>query len=150
DPTTQTPWTSYQVGSQWHETFFDDPTSLALKAQLAASYHIAGLGIWALGMDGNNPAMLAALLGNAPALKDLQAGPTASAPTAAGTGFISTGIWNGAGVTLTPVLPPASFGTVQYLGALTGFHTTDPALACLQTGAPINVWTFSSLPGVDV
>ena len=35
DPTTQTAWTSYQVGTQWHQTFFDNPTSLALKAQLA-------------------------------------------------------------------------------------------------------------------
>ena len=95
DPVTQTAWTSYQVGTQWHETFFDDPTSLALKAQLADSFHIAGLGIWALGMDGNNPAMLAALLGNAPAVKDLQTGPTArcrlrpapdSRPPASGTG----------------------------------------------------------------
>ena len=32
DPSTQTAWTSYQVGTQWHETYFDDPTSLALKA----------------------------------------------------------------------------------------------------------------------
>ncbi len=62
DPATQTPWTAYQVGTQWHETYFDDPTSLALKAQLANSFHIAGLGIWALGMDGNDPANLAALL----------------------------------------------------------------------------------------
>ncbi len=28
DPTTDTAWTSYQVGTQWHETFFEDPTSL--------------------------------------------------------------------------------------------------------------------------
>ena len=76
DATTDTAWTSYQVGTQWHETFFDDPTSLALKAQLANSCHIAGVGIWALGMDGNDPAMLAALLGNAPPVKDYQAGPT--------------------------------------------------------------------------
>ena len=55
DPTTQTPWTSYEVGSQWHQTFFDDPTSLALKADLAASYHIAGVGVWSLGMDGTTP-----------------------------------------------------------------------------------------------
>ncbi len=75
DPTTQTPWTAYQVGTQWHETYFDNPTSLALKAQLANSFHIAGLGIWALGMDGNNPAIMAALLGNAPPAKDYQTGP---------------------------------------------------------------------------
>ncbi len=150
DASTQTAWTAYQVGTQWHQTFFDDPTSLALKAQLAGIFHIAGLGIWALGMDGNNPAMLAALLGNAPAVKDLQTGPTASATAPAGSGFTSTGVWNGAGVALTPVVPPPSFGTVQYLGTLAGFQTNDPALACLEGGPPINVWTFSVLPGVDV
>ena len=85
DPTTQTPWTAYQVGTQWHETYFDDPTSLALKAQLANSFHIAGLGIWALGMDGNDPADLAALLGNAPPAKDYQTGPHGHPP--AGHGF---------------------------------------------------------------
>ncbi len=74
DPTTQTAWTSYQVGTQWHETYFDNPTSLALKAQLANLFHIGGVGIWALGMDGNNPAMLAALLGNAPAVQGLPDG----------------------------------------------------------------------------
>jgi hypothetical protein len=151
DPTTQTAWTSYQVGTQWHETYFDDPTSLALKAQLADSFHIAGLGIWALGMDGNDPAMLAALLGSAPAAKDLQTGPTSTAPgVPAGTGFTSTGVWNGSTVALTPLNPPASVGTVQYVGTLTGVQTTAPTLACLETGPPIDVWTFSALPGVYV
>jgi hypothetical protein len=86
DPVTQTPWTSYQVGTQWHQTWFDDATSLALKAQLADSYHIAGLGVWALGMDGNDPSMIAALLGNAPAVKNFQPAPapaTQSQPPAA-------------------------------------------------------------------
>ena len=151
DPTTQTAWTSYQVGTQWHETYFDDPTSLALKAQLANTFQIAGLGIWALGMDGNDPAMLAALLGNAPAAKDLQTGPTSTAPAVpAGTGFTSTGVWNGATVALTPLNPPASVGTVQYVGTLTGVQTTAPTLACLETGPPIDVWTFSALPNVYV
>jgi hypothetical protein len=79
DPTTQTPWTSFQVGSQWHQTFFDNPTSLALKSDLAASYHIAGVGVWALGMDGNDPSMMAALTGDAPVVKDLEIGPSVPA-----------------------------------------------------------------------
>ena len=83
-PATQTAWTAYQVGTQWHETYFDDPTSLALKAQLANSFHIAGLGIWALGMDGNDPANMAALLGNAPPAKDYQTGPTVTLPPGTG------------------------------------------------------------------
>jgi hypothetical protein len=78
DPVTQTPWTSYQLGAQWHQVWFDDATSLALKAQLADSYHIAGLGVWALGMDGNDPSMIAALLGNAPVVKDFQPAPAAT------------------------------------------------------------------------
>jgi hypothetical protein len=148
DPTTQTPWTAYQVGTQWHETYFDDPTSLALKAQLANSFHIAGLGIWALGMDGNDPADLAALLGNAPPAKDYQTGPTVTLPP--GTGFATTAVWNFATVPLTPVTPPASTGTAQFVGTVTTLATTSPALACLQNGPPLNVWTFSNMPGVDV
>src|SRR5664280_1692006 len=151
DPSTQTAWTSYQVGTQWHETFFDNPTALAVKAELAASFHIAGLGIWALGMDGNNPAMLAALLGNAPAAKDYQSGPTtgpSSGPP--GTGFTTVSTWQGTSVSLTPIATPTPGGTAQYLGTLDGVGTTDPALACLQDGPPLGVWSFSTMPGVDV
>jgi di-N-acetylchitobiase len=83
DPVTETPWTSYQVGNQWHQTWFDDPTSLTLKARLANTYHIGGLGIWALGMEGRAPAMLAALLGNAPVVKDALPGPPATVPNGA-------------------------------------------------------------------
>ena len=151
DPSTQTAWTSYQVGTQWHETFFDNPTALAVKAELAASFHIAGLGIWALGMDGNNPAMLAALLGNAPAAKDYQSGPTTIPSTVPpGTGFMTVATWKGASVSLTPIATPTPGGSAQYLGTLDGVGTTDPALACLQDGPPLGVWSFSTMPGVDV
>ncbi len=147
DPVTQTAWTSYLVGTQWHETYFDDPTSLALKAELASLFHIAGVGIWALGMDGNNPAMIAALLGNAPAAKDLLSGPLPPP----GYGFITLGTYDGvANLPLTPIEPPPSGGTQQLVGTLSGIGTTDPALACLQSGQPLQVWTYSSLPGVDV
>ncbi len=81
DPVTDTGWTSYQVGGQWHETFYEDPSSLYMEAQLAQFFHIAGLGIWALGFDGNDPAMLGALLGFAPAAKGTLAGPTATPPS---------------------------------------------------------------------
>ena len=35
DSVTDSAWTAYQVGNQWHETFFDDPTSLYQVSQLA-------------------------------------------------------------------------------------------------------------------
>jgi spore germination protein YaaH len=81
DPTGKVPWSAYQDGPQWHELYFDDPTSLALKAQLANDRKLAGLGIWALGMDGNDPGMMAALLGKVRPLKSELHGPTAPSPT---------------------------------------------------------------------
>jgi len=154
DDATQTAWTSYQVGGQWHETYFDNPTSLALKAQLANAFHIRGLGIWALGMDGNDPAMLAALLGNAPPVKDLSTGPTAtsSSPTTTtaaglpGTGYTTTGIWQGQTVPLTPVASVLTGGT--FVGTLGGLLSTAPQLACLQSGPPLDVWALPGSPGI--
>ena len=147
DPVTDTPWTSYEVGDQWHKTYFDDPTSLALKAQLANYFHIAGVGIWALGMDGNDPAMMAALLGDAPAAKDDVIGP----PPPPGSGFLSLATYDGTpNVLLTPIAAPAPGSTAQPVGTLSSFATFDPALGCLQTGPPLVVWSISTLPGVLV
>ena len=145
DAATDTPWTSYQVGTQWHTTYYDDPTSMALKAQLASFFHIAGVGIWALGMDGNDPAMIAALLGNAPVVKDASGGPPP------GTGYLTFGTFAGVpNVGLDPITSPPTGGTSQLIGFLGGIGTTDPALACLSTGPTIPVWSFTTLPGVYV
>jgi spore germination protein YaaH len=75
DPRGSVPWTAYQVGGQWHEAYYDNPQSLAMKAYVADADGLAGVGIWALGMDGNDPAMMAALLGKARPLK-LPTGPS--------------------------------------------------------------------------
>jgi hypothetical protein len=83
DATTSTAWTSYEVGTQWHETYFEDATSLYDAAQLASADNLAGVGIWALGMDGNNPDMLSALLGFSPAVKDGAVGPSSTTPSGA-------------------------------------------------------------------
>ncbi len=78
----QSPFTEYQdAGGAWHEVYYDNPQSLALKAQLVNTYRLRGLGVWALGMDGNDPAMMAALLGRAAPLKVVV--PGKSTPTAA-------------------------------------------------------------------
>ncbi len=145
DPVTDTPWTAYQVGTKWHRTYFDDPTSLALKAQLANFFHIAGVGIWALGMDNNDPAMMAALVGDAPVVKDATIVP--SGPP--GTGFENLATYDGVNnITLTPVAPPPAGGTVQVVGTLAAFGTTDPTLSCLLTGPQLQVLTDTALPGV--
>jgi len=90
DPITDTAWTSYQVGGQWYEDYFEDPTSLYLLAQLAQFFSLDGVGIWALGMDGNSPSMLAALDGFAPTQKGTLAGPTATSPSTVPPGGAST------------------------------------------------------------
>jgi hypothetical protein len=81
DPDTASPWTSFQdAGGQWHQAYYEDPQSIAMKAELADAAHLRGVGIWALGMDGNDPAMARALLGRAAPVK-LALGPV---PTPAG------------------------------------------------------------------
>jgi hypothetical protein len=69
DPQSDTPWYGYKLKGHWHETYFDDPASIALKTALAAQMHLEGVGVWSLGMEGGDDAMLNALLGGAPAEK---------------------------------------------------------------------------------
>jgi hypothetical protein len=69
DPVTETPWTAFRRGDKWHQTWFDDPVSIALKAALAAQFACAGVGVWDLGMAGSDAAITAALLGGRPPVK---------------------------------------------------------------------------------
>ncbi len=69
DPVTETPWTVFKRGGKWHQTWFDDPVSIALKSALAAQFDCAGVGVWELGMSGNDTSITAALLGGRPPLK---------------------------------------------------------------------------------
>ncbi len=74
DAVSQSPWTAYRVGGQWHEVYYDDPSSIALKTQLAQRYKLRGVGAWALGMEGAEREMITALLGQ---LKKIIGGPAA-------------------------------------------------------------------------
>jgi hypothetical protein len=69
DPATETAFTVFRRDGKWHQTWFDDPVSIALKSALAAQYGCAGVGVWELGMSGNDPSISAALLGGSSALK---------------------------------------------------------------------------------
>ena len=119
DTTTSTAWTSYEVRNQWHEAFFEDPTSLYDAAQLASANSLAGVGIWALGMDGNNPDMLSALLGFSPAVKDGAVGPLSTTPSGASPSTTSTSATSTTTATTSPPttttqttgLPPAKTDT---------------------------------------
>jgi spore germination protein YaaH len=87
DPVTQTAWTSYLVGTQWHESYYESTYALYDVAQLAARDAVRGVGIWALGMEDDGPQMIAALDGFAPAGGPGSTGPqgTSASPAAATT-----------------------------------------------------------------
>lgn len=48
----QTPWYRWQVGSTWHQVWFDNAESLGLKYDLAVENDLQGVGMWALAYDG--------------------------------------------------------------------------------------------------
>jgi hypothetical protein len=129
DATTETGWTSYEVGTQWHETFFEVPASLYDAAQLATSDGLAGMGIWALGMDGNDPDMLSALLGFSPATKDFSAGPvttTTSPPTATtSTSTSTTTTTSTPSTTTTTSTDPTTTSTSSTVPSSTSTSTTS-------------------------
>ena len=63
----QTPWYNYE-NNGWYQGWYDDSLSLSLKYDLAIENDLKGIGIWALGYDGNNTELwdlLHAKFGNA-------------------------------------------------------------------------------------
>lgn len=57
DANSQTPWYTWHDGQAWHQVWFDNTDSLLLKYQLATSHDYQGVGIWALGYDGEETAL---------------------------------------------------------------------------------------------
>lgn len=69
DPATDTVFFDYLYKGHQHQIWFDDPLTVALKAALASEYHVAGVGMWADGMQGSSSSLLTALLGGSAPLK---------------------------------------------------------------------------------
>ena len=144
DPATDTGWTSYQVGNQWHESYFENPTGLFLVAELAAHYGVRGVGIWALGMEDNGAQMITALDGFAPRGGPGGTGPqstssspspavaSASAPGQAPAGTPTNG--SAAAVTPTSTTKPPSSTTTS--------TTTSPPSTTTTTTAPVITGTY--------
>ncbi len=49
--TYKVPWYKYQESNKWHQVWFDDDSSLALKYDLAITKNLMGVGMWALNYD---------------------------------------------------------------------------------------------------
>ena len=63
DPSEQSAWTAYRwrycddCPETWREVYYEDVDSLAYKYDYAATRGLAGVGIWALGYDNDQPEM---------------------------------------------------------------------------------------------
>jgi hypothetical protein len=51
DDISKTPWTKWNVG-EWNQLWYDNDSSLGLKYDLAIQKNLMGVGMWALGYDG--------------------------------------------------------------------------------------------------
>ncbi|MDP4194652.1 MAG: glycosyl hydrolase family 18 protein [Bacteroidota bacterium] len=49
----QVPWFRYTQDGIWHQVWFDNQKSISLKYDFAISHGFKGVGMWALGYDGN-------------------------------------------------------------------------------------------------
>jgi hypothetical protein len=139
DPVTDTGWTSYQVGGQWHETYFESPYGLYEVSQLASYFGARGVGIWALGMEGNGAEMIAALDGMVPPGGPGGTGPavTSASPAAPSTASPATpvAVAAPAAATTTTTRPPAATTTTAAPGVANG------------TNAPTTSTTSTTLAG---
>lgn len=54
DAAAANPWYRYQVGTQWHQGWYDDAESMTQKYQFAETMKLGGVGMWSLGMDQAN------------------------------------------------------------------------------------------------
>ncbi len=55
DEVSQTPYCSYLESNNWYQVWYDSDSSLGLKFDLAESYDLKGIGMWALGYDSDKP-----------------------------------------------------------------------------------------------
>ena len=60
DNDSQSPWYRYQ-SSGWRQCWYDDSLSLSLKYDLVNQHDLQGIGIWALGYDGENTELWSAI-----------------------------------------------------------------------------------------
>jgi spore germination protein len=69
DVASDTPYSVFRRAGVWHQIWFDDAVSLALKTAAASELRVAGVGAWAFGMEGTDSELLVALDGGAAPLR---------------------------------------------------------------------------------
>jgi spore germination protein YaaH len=147
DPVTDAGWTSYQVGTQWHDSYWENPYGLYLVSQLAAHYGVRGVGIWALGMEDDDAQMISALNGIAPAGGAGDTGPQSTSASTTTTTAPAPGATTttpgGASTTTSTTTPPAPTTTTTAPPFITGtvngktVNLTPATAAAAQPALPI-------------
>ncbi|MFZ0666724.1 MAG: glycosyl hydrolase family 18 protein [Acidimicrobiales bacterium] len=141
DAASDTSWIATETNNQWYQTWFESPAALAARAQVANSFKARGVGIWSLGMDGNDPAMLTALLGNAPVKKESSTPAKAPAKRTTTTTTKKTTTTTGPQTTTTGSTPTTEVPSTTPTTSPTT-STTEPSTT--TTTAPSTTTTTSS------
>ncbi|HVB90672.1 MAG TPA: glycosyl hydrolase family 18 protein [Acidimicrobiales bacterium] len=151
DPITETGWTSYQVGSQWHESYFENLYGLHAVAQLVSHFGVRGVGIWALGMEDNGAQMILAMDGFGPAGGPGGTGPTSTSesPGAPSGAPGATASSNGSTTTTSTTRPAASTTTSTTRPTAGTTSTTRPtASTTTSTTRPAPSTTTTTAPAI--
>ncbi len=152
DAATQTAWTSYQTGGQWHQVFFDNVNTIADKVQLAGASDLLGVGAWALGMEGDDDSVLSTLDGGTTPLRTPPAGPATGSVSTQGPGFQVSGNSGAPPTSTTPSAHThradgASTTTTTTVIAKGSTTTTVRAKTTTTTGPQQSTTTTSGVTG---
>ena len=158
DPVTGTEWTSYQVGHQWHESYYEGEYGLYEADQMASYFGARGVGIWALGMESDGAQLIAALDGISPggpgatgpaATSSSPAAGPAPAPAPApgvtpGSPPAATAGAAGPGSAPTSPTAPGTTTSTAPPAAATTTTTTVPTTTAVYDGATVNLTAVPS------
>jgi hypothetical protein len=155
DPVTDTAWTSYQAGGQWHESYYEGENGLYDVSQLVTKDGARGVGIWALGMESDDAQMIAALDGISPGAPP-GTGPqsTSSSAPAVAAPAPAAGSTPGAGGSAAPAGAAPTAGaspttSASASGSGSGSQAASPSSPSPSPAAPpATTTTVASITGV--
>jgi hypothetical protein len=154
DPVTDTAWTSYQAGGQWHESYYEGENGLYDVSQMVTQAGARGVGIWALGMESDGAQMIAAMDGISPGPppgtgpgSTSSSSPAVAAPApAAGPPASAAAPAPGAGGSSKAAAPATATGPAP--AAASSGTTAPPAASSSSAPAPTTTTTTASITGV--
>jgi putative cell wall-binding protein len=148
DPVGQVPWYSWQ-DSGWWQGYYDDQSSLAIKYNLINAHRLAGVGIWALGMDAGRTELWSTISKGFGRSASRLGGPDRYATAAAVSGAFAPGVpvvYVATGSNFPDALATGPAAVQQKGPILLATRTTLPAatIAALQRLQPKRIVVLGS------